>query len=125
MTDQSQGMFDNSYSHDQMIADAREVAASGFEVAILAFLHYNPSRCPNGAVYNNICFSAASALPEVMQILRADNSSIQQVLVSIGGAGCENDFTQIGANWAQFQKDLPALVSTYGLDGFDIDIEVR
>lgn len=119
-----EGMFDNSYSRDQMLADAREVAASGFEVAILAFLHYTPSgKCPQGAVYNDICFSDAAVLPDVMTILRGKDSSVKQVLLSIGGAGCESDFDHIGSSWASFQKDFPALISSIGLDGFDIDIE--
>lgn len=83
-----EGVFDNSYSHDEMLADAAEVAASGFGTAILAFLHvHTDNACPNNLVYNNVCFNDASSLKDVISVLRGPTSSISNIIISIGGAG--------------------------------------
>jgi hypothetical protein len=76
-----------------------------------------PGNCPDGAVYNGVCFSAASVLPQVMRILRGPTSSIKTVLVSIGGAGCEGDFDYVSNTWPQFTTDFTALAEQFGFDG--------
>lgn len=115
-----EGIFDNSYPPATMLADAREIAASGFDTVILAFLHYHT----NGALYfNNVEFSAATQLPEVMSILKASNSTVKHVLLSIGGAGNSADYTAIQSHWAAFNVSLVALMNKLGLDGLDLDLE--
>ena len=40
-------------------------------------------------------------------------------------AGCNPDFDAIGQDWANFTKTFPAFMRQYGIDGFDIDLEVE
>jgi hypothetical protein len=122
-----EGMFDNSYDNATMLGDAAEVAASGFQVATLAFLHYHPlsagGACKWGAVYNGVCFADAALLPQVLAVLRGPGSSIKQVLVSIGGAGCQGDFDYVAAHFDEFAADMAGLFDAYGFDGLDLDLE--
>ena len=87
-----EGMWDNSYTPAQELQYAHDVAGSGFNTVVLAFAHFTSGRCLNSKgqmtpVYNNICFSDATTLPQVMKILKAPNSTVREVLISIGGAG--------------------------------------
>ena len=72
-------------------------------------------------MYNNIPFSAATSLPQALQIMRA--GSVQKILLSFGGAGNSGDWAHMGSQWSTFSTALVSLVKTYGLDGIDIDIE--
>jgi hypothetical protein len=115
-----EGIFDNSYSPATMLADAHEIAASGFDTVILAFLHYHTD---GSLYYNNIEFSAATQLPQVMSILKASNSSVKSVLLSIGGSGNSADYTAIQSQWPAFNVSLVALMKKFGLNGIDLDLE--
>jgi hypothetical protein len=124
-----EGVFDNSYPRAQMVADAVEVSKSGFTTAVLAFLHVHKGACAASQpgwpdfVYNNVCFAAADALPDVLAALRGPGSSIQRVIVSIGGAGCSSDYDALGGAWPVYSKQLAAFIAHYGLDGIDLDLE--
>lgn len=128
-----EGVFDLSYSVPEMIADAKEIASSGFTTVILAFLHYHPRECIgqglDGLLYNNVCFSNStvkSTLTSVLEILRdPKKSSVKHILLSIGGAGCQSDFDAIQKDWTTFAPSLTTLFSTFTLDGIDLDLEVR
>jgi hypothetical protein len=95
-----EGIFDNSYSPTEMVNDAKEIAASGADTIILAFLHYHRSGSNYNMVYNNIPFSQATTLPACLSALRAPGTSVSRILLSIGGASNADDFDNIKANWA-------------------------
>ena len=113
-----EGMFDNSYSQAEMLADATEVGASNFSTVVLAFMHVNGSGAP---IYNNIPFSAATTLPECITRMRA--GGVKTILISLGGAGTGSDFDHVASNFDSWLAATEALFSTLGIDGIDIDIE--
>jgi hypothetical protein len=126
-----EGIFDESYNASTMLNDAKQVAQSGFDTVILAFIHVHPTTpppCPGfplfpNLVFNNVCFNETELKP-IIDALRSPTSSVERVLISIGGADCESDFDALAANWSTLSPQLLAVAHTLGVDGFDIDLEV-
>jgi hypothetical protein len=114
-----------------MLEDAKQIALSGFDTVILAFLHVHlnspTAPCPHTSypnfVFNNVCWNMSDLHP-IIDALRAPTSSIERVLLSIGGAGCQSDFSSLSTDWPTFGPQLLTLAHDLGIDGFDIDIEV-
>ena len=114
------GIFDNSVNETMMYSTAYTIATSGFTTIILDFLHYH-----NDTIYyyNNIPLTEAIYLPQVLSIMKNTSySSVRTILFSIGGAGV-NDYDNIHQYWKHFSTTFPLLLQSYGINGFDIDIE--
>lgn len=119
-----QGTFDianpSAVQQQQMLADATELATSGFGTVILGQWHVHP----NGDVYyNDTLFTPGS--PDLNWSLSTIPAAIKKgaryVLVTFGPFG--SDFDAITANLASFQQTVQYLFDNYNIDGIDFDIE--
>lgn len=117
-----EGVLDNSYDNATMMKAAKDIASSGFDTVIFAFLHVNSS---GSLVFNDIPFSDAHFFRYAMnEIIKGKGSTVKHALISIGGAGADGtDFPHIGANFSLFRSQAETLLAHFALDGFDLDEE--
>ncbi|KHF31752.1 Chitinase D precursor [Paenibacillus sp. P1XP2] len=97
-----------------------------YDIIVLAFADMDPSK-PGGVTFN-VDSSLSNALggytnADLINDIQAKHAKGKKVIISIGGEKGNVNLGSASPNIANFVDSMSNIITTYGLDGIDIDLE--
>ncbi|WP_136607775.1 fibronectin type III domain-containing protein [Paenibacillus dokdonensis] len=99
---------------------------SQYDIIVLAFADMDPAK-PGGVTFN-VDSSLSSALggytnANLISDIQAKHAQGKKVIISVGGEKGNVNLGSASPNVANFVDSMYSIITTYGLDGVDIDLE--
>ncbi|MEC0241167.1 glycosyl hydrolase family 18 protein [Paenibacillus dokdonensis] len=99
---------------------------SQYDIIVLAFADMDPAKA--GGVTFNVDSSLSSALggytnANLISDIQAKHAQGKKVIISVGGEKGNVNLGSASPNVANFVDSMYSIITTYGLDGIDIDLE--
>lgn len=99
---------------------------SQYDIIVLAFADMDPAK-PGGVTFN-VDSSLSSALggytnANLISDIQAKHAQGKKVIISVGGEKGNVNLGSASPNVANFVNSMYSIITTYGLDGIDIDLE--